>query len=295
MWNVPEGTPIFLSPFGGFKDADAGFVAVAFFSFNRAWHGPLSGLVDDGGPAVTATIVALSTFAWELDEPPANEPVTVPPVMAKPAPDGAIVDPVTVVFTNFAPVAFHLIVEMYRAVLGGLLVNSAVQVAGVALPGWAGSFVSVILAPVTLAVTEPWLAVPEQLIDFAFALVCTGPFDANVVSGIARTAAFGSLECWDFTQLFFSDGASFAFAVMLQLTLPDVAVMVWVLADASSAEPPTRPATATAKAEAPTRVFRSMYFPPLRHRRGRCRPHLSLGRDAGRGDSPHPRRTCERR
>src|SRR5262249_20092690 len=68
----------------------------------------------------------------------------------------------------------------------------------------------------------------------------------------------------------------------------DVAVMVWVLADASSAEPPTRPATATAKADAPTRVFRSIRFPPFRHRSHRCRPDVSLGHGAGRDDSSRP-------
>src|SRR5581483_10619423 len=151
-------------------------------------------------------------------------------------------------------------VTLYSAVLGGLPDASASQVASEVPPGFAGSFTKENLTligfeSVAVAVSAELVAsttVPVH-VPVPLAVTSTGPGEPKVVSGMARTAATGSLEWSDWTQSFFNDGLSLADPVMLQFRLlPDPAVMVGVPAPETPAVKTTSPPVATAAAAAPT-------------------------------------------
>ncbi|MGZ4691429.1 MAG: hypothetical protein ACXWAY_17525 [Acidimicrobiia bacterium] len=190
---LDESIPIFLIPFG--------FLSFTAFGelFRLAWQGtPPFGLVEltaFGEIAVelmNIPRVVPSTLACVVEVPPANEPEMVPPVTAKPAPLLPIDASVIVLSLTFAPLALYLMNALYRAVLGDDGATKFAHVAGSVVPGWAGSVTKVTFKPVTGAVLVPSVTVPEHETVLVLLETKTGPFDANVVFGIARTRGSGS-------------------------------------------------------------------------------------------------------
>ncbi len=163
------------------------------------------------------------------------------------------------VVVTLAPTAFHLMVTLYRAVLGssGSGAIRFAQDAGVALPKCAGSFASVILPERPDAVFVPSVTEPVHVSVFGLLLTVTGPFSANAESGSARTARLGSVEWSALIQLSLSEGLSFAAvgsSVQLML-LPGPAVIV--IGPALAMPPPSAsPPRATAPAAPAIAILR---------------------------------------
>jgi hypothetical protein len=144
---------------------------------------------------------------------------------------------------------------------------------------------SVNLMLVTDAVWPPPVTVPEH-VPFPLTLVETGPFDANVVSGSARTAEFESVWWSAFTQLFFSPGDSVTFAVTEQCRLlPGPAVNGGFGAADAGPAPAARPPTASASAAEAIPILRSI-----------SSPQVQVGPKANPGDPTlgYPRRNARK-